>query len=286
MIGRILAVAAIACSGAAFAAASDARQPTGKWIVDFDDAQCLARRNYGSDKDPLHLVIKAPPLGDVLQIALVRNGELRIANQIEGEILFDENSPIRTTLLEFGVEELGHRVLSVNLPSRELAPMRTASRLRIRAGKDGRFVLGSRLNVGKKRYAEEFALAQMQPLLKVLEECAADLREVWNVVPEHAPAAKLQERASGNLEGLFRGGDYPAEAIYKNMQGKVGLALLIDETGAIADCTVIETSGVAVLDAQSCSILMKRARFKPAIGRDGKPAKDGIVQRISWRIRP
>lgn len=282
----ILAVAAIACPATAPAAAAEARQPTGKWIVDFDDAQCVARRNYGSSDDPLYLVVKAPPLGDVLQIAVVRKGELRVADQTKGEILFDENPPIRTTLLAFGVEELGHRVLSVNLPLRDLAPMRTASRLRIRTGKGGGLVLGRRPDADGKRYGEDFALAQMEPLLKVLDECAADLRQVWNVTPEEGPTPTLKERASRDLAGVFRGDDYPAEAIYENMRGKVALALLVDETGRIADCSVVETSGAAVLDAQSCGILMKRARLKPAVGRDGKPAKDAFVQTVRWDIRP
>jgi TonB family protein len=284
MIGRILAVAGIACCAATSAAAADAKQPTGKWNVDFDDAQCVATRNYGSDEDPLYLVVKAPPLGDVLKIAVVRKGQMALPNQVEGEIVFDDNPPVRTTLLESGVKELGHRVLSVNVPTPELAPMRTASRLRIRAREEGRPVVGSRVAVGMHRAAEEFALSQMAPLLKVVDECVADLRKVWNVSPADAPSPHLKQRASGDLQGVFRGDDYPAEAMDKNMEGEVQFALLIDETGAIADCTVIKTSGVAVLDAQSCGIVKKRARFKPALGHDGKPAKDGLVQRVSWRI--
>jgi hypothetical protein len=64
----------------------------------------------------------------------------------------------------------------------------------------------------------------------------------------------------------------------------VTLALLIDETGKIADCTVIGTSGAASLDTQSCGMLKDRARFKPAIGLDGKPAKGSFIQRITWRV--
>lgn len=74
------------------------------------------------------------------------------------------------------------------------------------------------------------------------------------------------------------------DAIYEQQSGTVRVALLIDEKGRIADCAILDTSGTPVLDAQTCAILKERARFKPAIGPDGKPAKDGYIQRITWRV--
>ena len=48
-------------------------QPTSKWHVDFANSQCVASRDYGSEGSPLFLVFKKPPIGDVLQIAVVSN---------------------------------------------------------------------------------------------------------------------------------------------------------------------------------------------------------------------
>ena len=67
--------------------------------------------------------------------------------------------------------------------------------------------------------------------------------------------------------------------------GAVSLALLIDEQGKVADCTVTQTSGVAALDAQSCAIIKERGKFSPAIGHDGKPAKSSWLQRINWALQ-
>ncbi|HEX2803352.1 MAG TPA: energy transducer TonB, partial [Sphingomicrobium sp.] len=66
--------------------------------------------------------------------------------------------------------------------------------------------------------------------------------------------------------------------------GGVGLVLLVDETGKVADCSVIRTSGVAALDAQACTILKLRGKLEPAIGADGKPAKGSLVGSVNWRI--
>ena len=62
------------------------------------------------------------------------------------------------------------------------------------------------------------------------------------------------------------------------------IVALIDEKGEMADCAVIETSGIAALDAQTCFIMRKRGKFAPAIGQDGKPAKGVFTQRIRWEM--
>jgi len=66
-------------------------------------------------------------------------------------------------------------------------------------------------------------------------------------------------------------------------QGVAKLEFL-DEQGKVADCTVIEPSGVASLDAQSCAVIKQGAKYKPAIGLDGKRAKSAAFQSITWKM--
>ena len=281
---RLAAVAATLFIAAVPGHAAEPHQPTSKWIVSFADAQCVATRNYGFEANPLYLVLKAPPLGGVLQIGIVRKGKMSAANQVDGEILFDANPPVRTNLLEFGAKELGQRVLMVNLPSRELASLRAASIIRIRARSENAPPINTRISTGTSRTDEQFALTKMVALLKVMDQCTADLRKVWNIMGDDQLSPNLKAPPSSDLTGVFSSDDYPAMALNKDHQGRVGLALLIDEAGRLADCTVIETSGVASLDAQSCAIIKQRARFTPAVGLDGKPAKSGVTKRVSWKI--
>lgn len=281
MLARVLAVALLASLSVPAQAAP--LQPTGKWIVNFDDAKCFATRNYGSVEDPLLLVIKSPPLGNVLQIRIVRKGYVPGAAQLDGEILFDNRPPTRTSLLEFGVKRFNHRSVLVNLPDSERASFLRASSIRIRAGQEKQ-VLGSRIPVRSRMTNEHFALTQVPQLLKTMDTCVADLRRVWNIVADSAAPPFLVAEARGDLTGMFRPDDYPGVAIDKEQSGSVGLVIMVDEQGRVADCTVIESSGIAALDAQSCAVVTERARLKAAIGRDGKPAKSAFHQRISWRI--
>ena len=281
----VLALAAAALSSAANAA-SEPKQPTGKWIVNFADAQCIATRNYGSDQDPIYLLLKAPATGGVLQVGVVRKGNTGEAAQIDGEILFDDAAYVRTSLLEFGNRKLNQRAIMANLPLQQLAPMREANTIRIRARENGVSTIGTRLAVNTSRSDESFALAQMPALMKTLETCASDLRKVWKVwdYQKGGAEAGLKEGPRGDLTRLFDSDDYPAISILKDQGGSVGFVLLIDEQGKVADCTVTETSGLAALDAQSCAIVKERGKFRPAVGLDGRASKSAWFQRITWRI--
>lgn len=244
------------------------RAPTGKWVMDFGDKQCVAARNYGTDQEPLMLVLKQPTEGEIVQLAIIRkgSGSGMFANQLNGKIRVDDGPTVAASMIRFTAKARGEQVISTNLPFTQFAALRKGQALAISAGA---------VNVSLQ-------LTSVEPLMKLMDECVVELRKLWNA--DEAAADRIKQPVVGSLAGLFRFDDYPGIAIEQSKGGTVGLLVLINEQGRVADCTVIETSGVAALDSQSCAVIAERARFKPAIGVDGKPAKSTFRQRVTWRI--
>ncbi|HYJ82422.1 MAG TPA: energy transducer TonB [Allosphingosinicella sp.] len=259
---------ALLAFSAAVAAAGEPRAPTGKWNVDFADAQCIAQRDYGTPASRLRLVLKAPALGDVMQLAVFRPAERSQPRQMSSTVSIDGRRPLDIDLLTYSPKDSAERVYLLNVPSREFALVRQAKTLEVRS----------------KELNEAFALSQMEPLLKVLDDCVADLRRVFNVASGAKAPVGLTSRARADLVKLFSDSDYPTVAMRNGQGGRVGYALLIGEDGRVADCTIVSTSNVPSLDAQACALLKIRARFEPALGTDGKPAKDSVVGGIDWRM--
>jgi TonB family protein len=249
-------------------AAAEPRAPTGKWNVDFGDAQCIAHRDYGEPKSPLRLVLKAPPVGDVMQVAVMRQAAWTFAEQVDASVAIDARRPLKTNLLMYSPKGSKERIYLLNMPAADFAQLRRASTLSVRSGS---------LN-------ETFALSEMEPLLKVVGECVADLRRIFNIGASGTDAAGLRSRARTNLAKFFSDGDYPDVAVMKGQSGRVGFALLIGEDGRVADCTIVATSGVPSLDSQACALLKSRAKFEPARDHEGRPAKDSVVGGIVWRM--
>ncbi|WP_421852856.1 energy transducer TonB [Novosphingobium sp.] len=78
--------------------------------------------------------------------------------------------------------------------------------------------------------------------------------------------------------------DYPETLLTSDKEGALAVALEIDEKGQPFACKVVETSGEADLDATTCSLLTKRARFSPARDKAGRPIKSTYTQSVSWKI--
>ena len=87
-----------------------------------------------------------------------------------------------------------------------------------------------------------------------------------------------------NLAGLISMDDYPAEALRRGEQGTVRVEISVDAAGHASGCRVAMSSGSALLDDTTCSLLTARARFKPARDARGRPVPDVYRQAITWRI--
>jgi TonB family protein len=250
--------------------ATQPRQPTAPWVVNYDDAQCVASRNYGTEDKPLFVALKPSPTGSVMRVMLVRNGSSSVADQRPASVGFDGKPAIPVKALSFGDSKTRRLVASVNLPMQAFAANRRASSIEIK---------GSWFN-------EQLAVPGLPGVMAAFDDCLANLREVWNVSLPYSARITRPAQSRKPLRDLLRSRNYPSQAIREGDTGRVGLSLLIDEAGKVRDCMIEETSGFATLDTVSCYTITTHARFDPALGVDGKPAKSARFHRIQWRIRP
>ena len=100
------------------------------------------------------------------------------------------------------------------------------------------------------------------------------------------PPDRLLAGAKPEFEGnpgIWFGNDaYPSDAIRLNQQGRTVARLSIDATGTPRDCIVATSSRSTSLDMTTCSILMKRARFRPARDRNGVATVGDYTVPVRW----
>ena len=104
-------------------------------------------------------------------------------------------------------------------------------------------------------------------------------------IPPRDPA-KANMRAKGNPGLAFSQDNYPAEALRRSEQGRVVTTLLIDATGAVADCSVTTSSGSSALDEATCRIARKRVRYEPARDAEGNAIASSVTLPVRWAISP
>ena len=93
------------------------------------------------------------------------------------------------------------------------------------------------------------------------------------------------QSATGALQGLISGDDYPSSALNNEEQGLVVARLSIGADGRVTGCSVSSSSGSRALDTATCRILRSRARFTPARLSNGQPTTDTHIARIRWQIQ-
>lgn len=261
-----LIAVSLALPGSATQAAP--RQPIHPWIVDYGATSCSASRTYGSAEAPLVLAFRPSPKGQAIHLLLARPSKISAPEQLPVTVTLG-TKPLETTLLRHAAADRKTEILRMSFNRAELDRLGDAGRVRVKS---------------PRVIDEEFTVPGMKPVLKALDTCAADLQQHWNI--GEAAEARLTSKAASlkPLASYFSSGDYPDMAFTRNMTGRTEVLLLVDEQGALKDCSVESTSGIASLDAMSCQVLRVRAKFRPATDAVGKPAKSVIVSAIRWKM--
>ncbi|MBO9712930.1 hypothetical protein [Sphingomonas sp.] len=81
--------------------------------------------------------------------------------------------------------------------------------------------------------------------------------------------------------------DYPPDALWKEVSGRVSYRLTLSAKGLVTDCTS-KLMGAPVKDydlvIDTCNILSARARYVPALDADGKPTQGQVDGVVSWQL--
>lgn len=243
--------------------------PVGQWRVNYDVAQCVALREYGTKEKPLELVLKPSPRGTVMRMFVFRRGFAGEPEQLTAALWLGAHREF-SSLLHYRDDTNGLGITAVNLPMDVIKANLAAPNVRI----------------ASQAADNNFQLTEFAPLVAELDKCVADLQDYWNIGGAYSSRIATPAQPKRPLRDLFSPMDYPRTAIQKNQKGAVTLSFLVDETGKVADCTVDQTSGIALLDTMSCFVISKRAQFTPALGHDGKPIRSAYSERVVWDIAP
>jgi protein TonB len=108
------------------------------------------------------------------------------------------------------------------------------------------------------------------------------------VIPAPTPSAALFDpvgvRPKNNPGRWVTNEDYRPRWIMEGMAGSARFALAIDASGRVTNCTVTRSTGFAPLDAATCDLVERRARFDAARDGSGKPVAGSYTGTITWKI--
>ncbi|AOL94297.1 TonB family protein [Porphyrobacter sp. LM 6] len=102
--------------------------------------------------------------------------------------------------------------------------------------------------------------------------------------PSASPFTPVGAVPRGNPGKWVTDADYRTRWINEGLSGSARFTLAIDARGGVTNCSVTRSTGHAVLDAATCQLVTRRARFDPARDSTGKPVAGSYNGSINWKI--
>jgi TonB family protein len=235
------------------------------WQVDWGQYYCSMIRQPG-DGRPYAAAFLTTPGEDSTQIMLVPEGSAPLPSGISSVALVPEGGAFDVSARS---ERRGAREVIVisGLAYDFRDALAGASELQLRAGAEVR----ARIPLDNPRQA-----------IAAHRRCTAEISREWGV-DEAVLAALRQRPATTNLLGL-NADDYPPAALRTATQGRVIVRVDVSAEGRATGCATVATSGSPEIDATTCRVIRRRARFRPAIDAAGRRVAARTISTVVWVV--
>jgi TonB family protein len=263
---RLVGLAILATSTASQSAPHQPLQASKPWVLDYGETQCNAMREYDAPGGPITLAISPATNGETYRLLVARKHKSMYSDELEGSIDFG-SGPAKAWLLRYPNQKRDITIEQFRVSASQFAQIRSAKTVKFSVPDEGSRV---------------FAIENMANLLEKMEICRQDLRAYWNM--DGDKKAAIATPPTGDIRSDFSGDDYPGQALQRRQQGNDVYLLMVDQTGIVAGCDVLEPSGVPVLDAMGCAVIQERTRMQPARDKSGKPVRSTEITRVFWRL--
>lgn len=100
--------------------------------------------------------------------------------------------------------------------------------------------------------------------------------------PPPPPAAPKVAQKATQRGGSISDEDYPPSSIRNEEAGTSVATFTVGTDGKVSSCNASGAS--SALDAETCKLIIRRFRYKPALDANGSPIAETKTQRVTWRL--
>ncbi len=97
-------------------------------------------------------------------------------------------------------------------------------------------------------------------------------------------ATPTSAKPAGNPGDWITSDDYPPAALRDSEKGVTAFRMNIDASGHVAGCSITKSSGHALLDETTCTLLKARAAFVAATDKRGQSIAGTYLSAVRWEI--
>lgn len=283
----VVVVAALCAPGLTEAKEQALLQPSGPWIMNYADDSCHLGRTFGAGNDAITVEFRQFSPSESFELLVAgRTPALKRLSAVETEFgpggeaeqhpnalraeLSDGRFVIETTA-RLLPEEKGRKGGRLARQWADVAPLKFDPEAEAKI---------TQLRVGPRSGGLAFHLGPMDKPMDAMRACLDELLTHWGI--DAAAHHSLIRRAvpTSNPGGWLTTSDYPSDMLRKGRSGVVHFRLMVDAQGKPSAC-IVQTGG-SEFDKLTCTLLMKRARFLPALDAQGNAIASYFSSNVVW----
>lgn len=250
---------------------ASALQPQGPWKLDYADEECRLVRTFGTGQQTLVVRLARGSGLQQFDMVIAGNSIPKLPKQIKVALRLDGQD-----------KEQEFDAYSMQVPNR---PERFVRWYDGESSFLAEFTENQVITVKSgAKFSVSFNLTSARAAVAALDACHVDLLTSWGLDVNSLKAAKVPPRPIGSPANWATTSDYPSDALRAGQGGSVRFLLIVGADGMPTRCSIARSSGVPQLDAVTCQLAMRRARFKPAENGEGQPIAGYYVNRVRWII--
>lgn len=298
--GRL--IAALALAGSVVYPANAAREPiqlapSSQWEINYAADSCRLARQFGTGDWTTLLILDRFEPDDYFRVTMVGKRLKRRGESGDAKLQFGPTEAEQK--IDFLVGETANRPSLVFSQAMRITPLTDSEKEKLEAqyNPDVRQRFELPPIAPEREAAIMFLSLQLSGMPKVVldtgslgapmnafRKCMDELLSHWGIdVARHASLSKKLMPAEAPANWL-RSSDYPMDLLRKGAQGLVHFRLSVDSEGKPTDCHIQRSTRPEGFDTAVCAALKRRARFEPALDKDGKPLASYYVNSVRFEI--
>lgn len=298
-MGSRMGIAGVASLLAAMPVIVTARQtpielpPASPWNVHYADDYCRLARSFGSDKQRVILSIEQGAPGDSFRMTLAGPMMDRPRDRDDATIAF---GALPEQKLPFFPGSLGDAMPAWIFGDTIRLRPSTGAEQAFAAGNGDRLRLEQPISEAEEASATSVLIGRplrnpirlqtgpMNAAFSAMRSCTDELLDHWGIdVARHREISRWVMPV-GQPQKWLKSGDYPADMLAKSQPGIVRFRLSVGADGTPTACHIQRSTNAKGFDDAVCSGLMRRARFEPALDKEGRPLASYYVSSVVFQF--
>jgi len=269
-------------------------KPSSKWTVDYQKDSCSLARQFGDGKNMIRIYMTRFKPTDFFEMIIVGNGINAKSDRVATKIQFGphEKTQERSFYIAKSVGNIPTMMLKSDL---RIAPPTEAEQkiLNSTDKKPDNFLMNPiteqqetavqyiAIDVHKKQKII-LETGSLKGAFSALKKCNNELLKHWGIdVEKHSTLSQLPIPIN-NPSKWLNTNDYPHLQLRQGNIGIIQFRLSISENGEPLNCNIQRAIGDEAFEKSVCKNVMKKAKFHPALDKDGQPMASYWINRVRF----